>query len=75
MTDGRVVLFIVVAFAAYIVGRRFQQMLDLWRRWRGTKAALPGMRKDAWRGVRTLLKVGLVAAVLFWAVTHIHHLM
>ncbi len=60
----------VSGIALFIVGRRFQQALDLWRKWRGTLAALPGMEKDARRSVRTLVKVALVTLVVLWAVAN-----
>lgn len=73
-----VVLLCIIALAFIIVGRRLQRAFDLYHRWRtavanlaAAIAALPGIRGDFWRGVGVLLKVGVVAVILFWAAVHI----
>lgn len=73
--DARILLFVALTFVVFAVGRRFQQMVYLWRKWRDTVTALPGMRKDAWGGVRVLVKVAAGAAVVFWLVTNIDRFM
>lgn len=72
LTDKWVILFIAVALLAIEVGRRLQVMLDLWRRWKGTLAALPGMERDAKRGVRTFIKWGLLILLVVWAAARIN---
>lgn len=65
-------LFIIVALLMIEVGRRMQTMLDLWRRWRGTLAALPGMERDAKRGVWTFIKWAAIGLLVVWAAARIN---
>jgi hypothetical protein len=69
--DARVILIIFVVMAVFVAGRKFQQMLDLWNKWQGTKAALPGMRTAAWASVRLLIKVGFIAFLVICAAAYI----
>jgi len=62
-----VLLLIIVGMMLFIVGRRFQVMLDLWRRWQGTLAALPKMEQDAKRGVWTFIKLAALVLLIVWA--------
>jgi hypothetical protein len=65
-------LFIIVALLMIEVGRRMQTMLDLWRRWKGTLAALPGMERDAKRGVWTFIKWAAIGLLVVWAAARIN---
>ena len=71
-TDKWALLFIIVSLLGIEVGRRFQTMLDLWRRWKGTLAALPGMERDAKSAVRTCIKWGLIILLVTWAASRIN---
>lgn len=70
LTNKWVLLFIIVSLLAIEVGRRLQVMVDLWRKWRGTLAALPGMERDAKRGVWTFIKWGALGLLILWIATH-----
>jgi hypothetical protein len=72
LTDKWAMLFIIVALLMIEVGRRMQTMLDLWRRWRGTLAALPGMERDAKRGVWTFIKWAAIGLLVVWAAARIN---
>lgn len=72
LTDKWAMLFIIVALVAIEGGRRLQVMLDLWRRWKGTLAALPGMERDAKRGVRTFIKWAVIILLVVWATARIN---
>ncbi|MGW5684922.1 hypothetical protein [Nonomuraea sp. NPDC003754] len=72
MTDKWAMLFIIVGLVLFAVGRRFQVMLDLWRKWKGTLAALPGMEKDAKRGVWTFIKWAAIGLIVVWAAARIN---
>lgn len=65
-------LFIVVGLTLFAVGRRFQVMLDLWRKWQGAIAALPGLEKDAKRGVWTFIKWAAIGLLIVWAAARIN---
>jgi hypothetical protein len=65
-------LFIIVGLVLFAVGRRFQVMLDLWRKWKGTLAALPGMERDAKRGVWTFIKWAGLGLLIVWAASRIN---
>lgn len=71
--DGRVLLIIIIAGVFILVGRKIQQMLDMWQKWRLTVASIPGLRSAAWGGVRTMAKVGVAAAVVLWVVVNLNY--
>ncbi|MCT9933483.1 hypothetical protein N5079_25035 [Planotetraspora sp. A-T 1434] len=73
--NERILLFIAIAFALFAAGRQWQRMADLWKGWRESVAAVPVRRKAAWGGVKTMIRVGLVAALVFWLVTNINYFM
>jgi hypothetical protein len=73
MPNGRIILFIAIAFALFVAGRHWQQMIDKWRGWQEAKAAVPVSRKAAWGSVRTMIRVGLIAALVFWVATNINY--
>lgn len=72
MTDKWAMLFIIVGLVLFAVGRRFQVMLDLWRKWRGTLAALPAMERDAKRSVRTFIAWAALGLLVAWAAARIN---
>lgn len=63
-------IIIIVGMTLFIVGRKFQQALDLWNKWKDTLAALPGIEADARRGRRVFIKVAVVAAIILWAINN-----
>ncbi|ETK32407.1 hypothetical protein [Microbispora sp. ATCC PTA-5024] len=71
--NGRVLLFIVVAFVVFRAGRQWQRSADLWRTWREAVKNVPARRTAAWGGARAMVKVGLVAAVILWAVANLNY--
>jgi hypothetical protein len=72
LTDKWAMLFIIVGLTLFAVGRQFQRSLDLWRRWKGTLAALPGMERDAKRGVWIFIKWGAIGLLVLWAAARIN---
>jgi hypothetical protein len=71
--NGHILLFIVVAFALFVAGRRWQRMADLWKAWRDSVAAVPARRKEAQGGVWAMVRIVLVVAVIFWAVAKLSY--
>lgn len=72
MTDKWAMLFIIVGLLLFAVGRRFQVMLDLWRRWKGALAALPGMERAAKSAVWTFIKWASLGLLVVWAASRIN---
>jgi len=63
-SDGRILLFIAIGIALFVAGRKFQLMLNAWRDWRKAVEGLPKLRSTAWSGVGTMIRVGMVAALV-----------
>lgn len=72
MSDGRILLFIILALFCVGVGRNIQRMVDAWNSWKSTVAKIPTLRAGAWAAVRTVIKVVLAALILLWAVVYIN---
>ncbi|GII56231.1 hypothetical protein Pth03_46200 [Planotetraspora thailandica] len=64
-SDGQVLLYIAIAIALFVAGRKFQLMLNAWRDWRKAVASIPKLRSTAWGGVGTMFRVGMIAALVF----------
>ncbi|MDH2430115.1 hypothetical protein [Sphaerisporangium sp. TRM90804] len=69
--DGRVVIVVVVATVLFLVGRRFQRVVDTWAGWgKAVKAAadaqgkVPGAKAAAWGAFWRMLGVGAGALLL-----------
>ena len=71
-SDGRILLFIFIAIALFVAGRKFQLMLNAWRDWRKAVASIPKLRSTAWAGVGTMLRIGTIAAVVFVVVARVN---
>jgi hypothetical protein len=71
-SDGRILLFIVIGIAVFVAGRKFQLMVNAWRDWRKTLASIPKLRSAAWGGVGTMIRVGMVAALVFVVATMVN---
>ncbi|MFJ2032355.1 hypothetical protein [Streptosporangium sp. NPDC087985] len=70
-SNGRVLIFIVIATIVFSVGRRFQRTVDTWAGWGKavqavTEAAakVPGAKAAAWGAVRKMIVVGGGALIL-----------
>jgi hypothetical protein len=64
-SDGRILLFIVIGIALFVAGRKFQAMLTAWQIWKKTEASVPDLRKGAYGAVGTMVRFGVIAAVVF----------
>ncbi|MEV4081940.1 hypothetical protein ACGFJC_15705 [Nonomuraea fuscirosea] len=71
--DGRVLLFIIIAFTFIAVGRHFQRTVYAWRLWKDTVARLLDLKTGAWASVRLMIKVAIFAAVVFWVVINLNY--
>lgn len=75
MSDSRVVvLFIVIAFALFVAGRRFQSMVSARQAWRHSMRAVPIRRQSTGSTVKVMLGLGVVVMVAFWFVTNLPNL-
>lgn len=72
LSDARIILFIVILFAAWRGGRYFQRMIDSVRSWRGTVASVPKERAAAFAGIKAMFWAGVVIAVALYFVININ---
>ncbi|MEU7739844.1 hypothetical protein [Nonomuraea sp. NPDC049158] len=74
-SDSRVVvLFIIVALALFVAGRRFQSMVSARQAWRHSMRAVPIRRQSTGSAVRVMFGVGVVVVIAFWFVTNLQSL-
>ncbi|MDP4501135.1 hypothetical protein [Nonomuraea turcica] len=73
--DGRIMVLIIVGIALFIVGRRFQFMVMMWQAWKDTVAAVPVRKRTAFSAVKNLIKVAIIAAIIFWVAANINRFM
>ncbi|GIH79923.1 hypothetical protein [Planobispora longispora] len=76
-SNGRVLILIVVATAAFFIGRRFQRTKDTWSGWgKAVKAVadakdkVPGAKSAAWAAARNMIMVAVGALILFAVVAN-----
>jgi hypothetical protein len=71
-SDGRiVVLFIIIAFALFVAGRRFQSLVSARQAWRHSMRAVPIKRQSTGSAMKVMLGVGVIVVVAFWFVTNL----
>jgi hypothetical protein len=74
-SDSRVVvLFIIVALALFVAGRRFQSMVSARQAWRHSMRAVPIRRQSTGSSVRVMLGLGVIVVIAFWFVTNLQNL-
>ncbi|MCA2223299.1 hypothetical protein AB0L53_52060 [Nonomuraea sp. NPDC052129] len=74
-SDSRVVvLFIIVALALFVAGRRFQSMVSARQAWRHSMRAVPIRRQSTGSAVKVMLGVGVIVMIAFWFVTNLQSL-
>lgn len=74
-SDSRVVvLFIIVALALFVAGRRFQSMVSARQAWRHSMRAVPIRRQSTGSSVKVMLGLGVVVVIAFWFVTNLQSL-
>ncbi|MFI6451543.1 hypothetical protein ACIBF6_08300 [Streptosporangium amethystogenes] len=73
-SNGRILALVVVATIVFAVGRRFQRTMDAWAGWgKAVEAAaeaaskIPGAKSAAWKAVRRMIGVGLIALIVLAA--------
>ncbi|MFD1536768.1 hypothetical protein [Nonomuraea guangzhouensis] len=74
-SDSRVVvLFIIVALAVFVAGRRFQSMVSARQAWRHSMRAVPIRRQSRGSSFKVMLGLGVVVVIAFWFVTNLQML-
>ncbi|WP_219462549.1 hypothetical protein [Nonomuraea rhizosphaerae] len=74
-SDSRiVVLFIIIAFALFVAGRRFQSMVSARQAWRHSMRAVPIKRPTQGSSLKVMFGVALIVIVVFWFVTNLQTL-
>ncbi|GAA4222135.1 CHASE3 domain sensor protein [Streptosporangium album] len=70
-SNGRVLIFVVLATVVFFVGRRFQRTLDAWANWgkalqtvAEAMAKVPDAKAAAWAAIRRMVVVGAGALIL-----------
>ncbi|WP_326636102.1 hypothetical protein OG884_23235 [Streptosporangium sp. NBC_01755] len=77
-SNGRILTLVVVAAIVFAVGRLFQRTMDTWAGWgNAIKAAaeaaskIPDAKSAAWKAVRRMIGVGLIALIVLAAAVNV----
>ncbi|MGI5274302.1 hypothetical protein ACQEUU_34555 [Nonomuraea sp. CA-218870] len=73
--DGRVILFLVIAIALFIAGRRYQTLVTTRRAWRDAMRLVITRRQVAAGATRSMLWVAVITGFLLWLVASLNRVM
>lgn len=73
--DGRVILFLVIAIALFIAGRRYQTLVATRQAWRDAMRLVIARRQVAASATRSMLWMAVVTGFVLWLVANLNRLM
>ncbi|MEU4576883.1 hypothetical protein ACBI99_35545 [Nonomuraea sp. ATR24] len=74
-SDGRVILFLIIAVTVFVAGRRYQSLISSRQVWRDTMKAASARKLVASNAARSMLWVGVVTLFVFWLVANLNRIM
>jgi hypothetical protein len=74
-SDGRVILFILLAVAVFTLGRRFQTMILMRQVWKQSARQVTARKVTAHHAARGMIGITLFAAFVIWLVVNLNRVM
>ncbi|NBE94374.1 hypothetical protein FE391_11245 [Nonomuraea sp. KC401] len=73
--DGRVILFILIAFAVFALGRRFQTMVIMRQVWKQSARQVSARKAVANNAAKSMIGITLLAIFVIWLVLNLNRVM
>ncbi|TDE57363.1 hypothetical protein E1295_07980 [Nonomuraea mesophila] len=73
--DGRVILFILIAFAVFALGRRFQTMVIMRQVWKQSARQVSARKTVANNAAKSMIGITLLAIIVIWLVLNLNRVM
>jgi hypothetical protein len=73
--DGRLILFILIALAVFVLGRRYQAMITMRQVWKQSARQVTARKTVAHNAAKGMIGVTLVAIFVIWLVINLNRIM
>lgn len=70
--DGRVILFILIGFAVFALGRRFQTMILMRQVWKQSARQVTARKAVAHNAAKSMIGITLIALFVVWLVLNLN---
>ncbi|MFG1945448.1 hypothetical protein [Nonomuraea sp. NPDC048826] len=73
--DGRVILFLIIAIALFIAGRRYQTLVATRQAWRDAMRLVTTRKQVAASATKSMLWIAVITGFVLWLVTNLNRMM